>query len=168
METLLHKKSDNFKFLTSFSLDIRAWSTETQTNIALLLYSGVLTHSAPLVSLCTHWKYLKLSFFDVSRGYRKRHEVGLRTLKSTRSQMFFRIGVLKNFTKFKGKQLSWSLSLIKSQTSRPANLIKRDSNLGFFRWILRIFFKNNFFDRTPPVAAFGPCHTFTMKLFLRE
>ena len=47
METLLHKKSDNFKFLTSFSLDIRGWSTETQTNIALLLYSDVLTHSAP-------------------------------------------------------------------------------------------------------------------------
>ena len=48
METPLHKKSDNFKFLTFFSLDIRAWSTETQTNIALLFYSGVLTHS-----LCT-------------------------------------------------------------------------------------------------------------------
>ena len=54
METLLPKKSDNFKFLTSFSLDIRAWSTETQTNIALLLYSGVLTQSTPLVSLYTH------------------------------------------------------------------------------------------------------------------
>ena len=50
----LHKKSDNFKFLTSFSLDIRAWSTKMQANIALLLYSGVLTHSPPLVSLYTH------------------------------------------------------------------------------------------------------------------
>ena len=29
METLLDNKSDNFKFLTSFSLDIRAWSIET-------------------------------------------------------------------------------------------------------------------------------------------
>ena len=139
METLLHKKSDNFKFLTFFSLDIRAWSTETQTNIALLLYGGVLTHSAPLVSLYTHWKYLKLSFFDVSRGYRKRHEVGLRTLKSTRSQMFFRIGVLKNFAIFKGKQLSWSLFLIKLHTSMPANLLKRDSSSGVFLWILRNF-----------------------------
>ena len=136
METLLHKKSDKFKFLASFSLDIRVWSTETQTNIALLLYKGVLTHSAPLVSLYTHWKYLKFSFFDVSRGYRKRHEVGLRTLKSNRSQMFFRKGVLKNFAIFKGKQLSWSLLLIKSRTS---NLLKRNSNSGVFLWALRNF-----------------------------
>ena len=57
METLLSKKSDNFKFLTSFSLDIRAWSTEMQTNIALLLYSGALTHSAPLVCLHKYWKH---------------------------------------------------------------------------------------------------------------
>ena len=62
METLPHKKLGNFKFLTSFSLDIRVWSTETQTNI-VFLYSGVLTHSAPLLSFYTHWKYLKLSFF---------------------------------------------------------------------------------------------------------
>ena len=89
--------------LMSFSLDIRAWSTETQTDVALILYKGVLTHSAPLVSLYTHWKYLKLSFFDFPGGYRKRHEVGLKTLKSTRSKMFFRIGVLKNFVIFKGK-----------------------------------------------------------------
>ena len=135
IETLLHRKSGNFKFLTSFSLDIKTWSTEMLTNIALLLYSGVLTHSAPLVSLCTHWKYLKLSFFNVSRGYRKRHETGLRTLKSTHSQMFFKIDVLKNFAIFKGKQLSCSLFLIKPQTSRPANLLERDSNSGVFLWI---------------------------------
>ena len=136
METLLRKKSDNFKFLASFSLDIRFWSTETQTNIALLLYKGVLAHSAPLISLYTHWKYLKFSFFDVSRGHRKRHEVGLRTLKSNRSQMFFRKGVLKNVAIFKEKQLSWSLLLIKSRTS---NLLKRNSNSGVFLWALRNF-----------------------------
>ena len=54
LETLLHKKLNSFKFLTTFLLDIRDWSTETQTNIALLLHSGVLTNSAPLVSLYTH------------------------------------------------------------------------------------------------------------------
>ena len=160
METLLHKKSDNFKFLTSFSLDIRAWSTETQTNIALLLYSGVLTYSAQLVSLYTHWKYLKLSFFDVSTGYRKRYEMGLRTLKSTRSQMFFRVGVLKNFAIFKRKQLRSSLFFKNSQTCRPATQV--------FSFEYCKIFKNSFFDRTPPVAAFGPRHTFTMKLFLWE
>ena len=51
METLLDNKSDNFKFLTSFLLNITAWLTETLTNITLLLYSGVWTHSAPLVFL---------------------------------------------------------------------------------------------------------------------
>ena len=135
----LHKKSDSFKFLTSFSLDIRAGSIKVQTNITVLLYSGVLTHSAPLVSLYTHWKYRKFSFFYVSRGYRKRHEVGLRTLKSSRSQMFFRIGVLKNFAIFKGTQLSWSFFLIKLQISKSANLLKRDSNSGIFLWILQNF-----------------------------
>ena len=73
METLIDNKSDNFKFLTSFSFDIRAWLTETETHIALFLYSGVWTYSAPLVSLYNHWKYLKLSFFDVFMEYRKRH-----------------------------------------------------------------------------------------------
>ena len=135
----LHKKSDNFKFLMFFSLDIRAWSTETQTNVVLLLYSCVLTHSTPFVSLYTHWKYLKLSFFNDSRGYRKRHEVSLRTFKSTPSQMFLRISVLKNFATFKGKKLSWSLFLIKSQTPTPANFLKTDSNSGVSLWILRNF-----------------------------
>ena len=48
MENFLDNKSDDFKFVTSFSLDIRAWSTETQTNIDLFLYKGVSTHSALL------------------------------------------------------------------------------------------------------------------------
>ena len=69
IKTLLHKKTKNFKFLTSFSLDIIAWSTETKLNIALLLYSSILTHSAPLASLYNHWSS---PFFDLSRGYRKR------------------------------------------------------------------------------------------------
>ena len=41
MRTVLDNKSNNFKFLTSFSLDIRPLSTEKQTNIALFLYSDV-------------------------------------------------------------------------------------------------------------------------------
>ena len=82
METLLHRKSDSFKFLTSFSLDIRAWSTETLTKVALLSYSGVLTHSVPLVSLFMHWKYLKLSFFDVFIGG------GSRTAAASKIELF--------------------------------------------------------------------------------
>ena len=57
METLFDNKSDNFKFLTPFSLDIRAWSTEMQTNITFIANIANIVH-APLVSLYTHWKYL--------------------------------------------------------------------------------------------------------------
>ena len=117
-----------------FSLDIRAWSTETQANIALLSYSGAITHSALLVFLYTHWKYLKPHFLMFPGGIERDwwHEVGLRNLKSTHSQMFFRIGVLKNFAKFKGKQLSRSLFLIKLQASRLATLLKKELQLRCF------------------------------------
>ena len=38
-----------------------------------------------------------------------------------RSQMFFKIGVLKKFAKFTGKHLYWSLFLIKLQASPDLN-----------------------------------------------
>ena len=50
--------------------------------------------------------------------------------RSSRSQIFFQIGVLKNFAKVKGKNLRWSLFLIKLQPQKswkPANFLKRDS-----------------------------------------
>ena len=68
---------------------------------------------------------------------------------SSRSQMFFKIGILKNFT---GKHLRWSLFSIKLQALRPAILLKRDFNTGVFLWNLEIF-KNTFSYRRPPVAA---------------
>ena len=40
--------------------------------------------------------------------------------------------VLKNFAIFTGKRLCWGLFLIKLQVSRPATLLKRDSNTGNF------------------------------------
>ena len=48
-------------------------------------------------------------------------------VRSSRSQMFLKIGVFKNFTIFTGKQLCWSLFLIKLLGFRPATLFKRDS-----------------------------------------
>ena len=38
--------------------------------------------------------------------------------RSSRSQMFFKIGVTKNFAMFTGKHLCWSLFLIKMQAFR--------------------------------------------------
>ena len=49
---------------------------------------------------------------------------------SSRSQMFFKIDVLKNFADFTGNYLFWSLFSIKLQVFRPATLLKRDSNAG--------------------------------------
>ena len=50
------------------------------------------------------------------------------------SQMFFRIGTLKNFANFIGNHLCWSLILTKLQALRPATLLNRDSNTGAFLW----------------------------------
>ena len=53
-------------------------------------------------------------------------------VRSSCSQMIFKIGVLKNFAIFTEKYLCWTLFLIKLPDLRLANLIKRDSNTGVF------------------------------------
>ena len=72
--------------------------------------------------------------------------------RSSRSQIFFKIGVLKNFAKFTRKQPCWSLFLITLQAWKPATLLKGDSNTGVFLWIWRIFKKSCFY-RIPLVAT---------------
>ena len=74
--------------------------------------------------------------------------------RSSRSQMFLKIGVFKNFTIFTGTQLCWSLFLIKLLGFRPATLFKRDSQTGVFLCAQCENFKYTFFYRTPLVAAF--------------
>ena len=65
--------------------------------------------------------------------------------RSSRWQMYFKIGVLKNFAIFTGKHLCWSIFLIKLLAWNSATLFKRDSNTVFFLWILRNFYKQHFF-----------------------
>ena len=65
--------------------------------------------------------------------------------------MFCKKDVLKNFSNFTGKQLYWSLFLIKLQANRPASLIKRDSNTGAFLSNLRNFY----FEEHLRMAAFS-------------
>ena len=60
---------------------------------------------------------------------KKRHLQYL-IFRSSRSQMFFKIGVLKNFANFTAKHLCWSTFFIKLQAWRAAALLKRDSNTG--------------------------------------
>ena len=50
----------------------------------------------------------------------------LKNVDRQRLQMFFKMGVLKNFAIFTGKQLCWNLFLI------TATLLKRDSNTSIF------------------------------------
>ena len=87
-----------------------------------------------LLSNCVCWNWRKDWLFNTSR--------------SSYSQMFFEIGVLKNFAIFTGKYLCWTLFLIKLQAFRPANLLKRSSNTVVFLWILR--------NLTPLVADSAP------------
>ena len=62
--------------------------------------------------------------------------------KSSRLQIFFKVGVLKIFANFTGKHLCWSL----------ASLLKKTPTQVFSCEIYKNF-KNNFFYRTPLVAV---------------
>ena len=59
--------------------------------------------------------------------------------RSSRSQMFFKRHVLKNFTIFTGKHLCWSL--------------KKETLTQMFFCVLSEISKNTLFYRTPSVAA---------------
>ena len=75
-------------------------------------------------------------------------------IRSNRLQMFFKIGVLKSFAIFRGKQLCWSLFLIKLQALVLQHYLKekRDPNTCISCEYCKIF-KNSFFYRTLLVAA---------------
>ena len=47
-------------------------------------------------------------------------------------EMFFKIGILKDFANLTRKHLRWSLFLTKLQALRHATLSKRDLNTGVF------------------------------------
>ena len=68
-----------------------------------------------------------------------------RIVRSSRSQMFFSIDLLKGFAHFTGKHLCWSLFLIKFQASRPAaqvfsceisKIFKKTFFTEHLRWLL--------------------------------
>ena len=91
---------------------------------------------------------------EISHLFNMKCNTGLS--RSSRSQMFFKIDLLKNFAIFVGKLLCWSLFLIKLQALKPATLLKRLQHMCFpvntAKFRLEIF-KNSFFQRTPPVAT---------------
>ena len=80
--------------------------------------------------------------------------------KSRRSQMIFKIDVLKNLIKLTGQKLCWSLFLRKLQALRPATLSKRDFIEISMETLTQLFscqickiLKNTFSYRTPSEAA---------------
>ena len=77
-------------------------------------------------------------------------QFGFQIYISSRLQMFFGSGALKNFAMFAVKYLCWSFFLIMLQAFMSAISLKRDSNIGVFLWNLR-----NLFYRTLQVAASG-------------
>ena len=103
-------------------------------------------------SLCIPTENILRSNFLMFSGSIERdmwHKVGLRTLKSTRTQMFFRIGVLKNVSMFEGKYLSWSVFLIKLQVSSPvALLFEKKLPLRYFPLNIAKSLRAAFFYRT--------------------
>ena len=76
-------------------------------------------------------KNFKIFFLFISL-FKAFPPVRLHLLRSSRLQLFFKIGALKNFAYFTGKHPCWSFFLIKLQALRPATLLKRDSNTGVF------------------------------------
>ena len=65
-------------------------------------------------------------------------------------EVLWKKGVFKNFAKFKGKQLCWSLFFEKVEGLKRATLYwKRDSIIGVFLWILWNFYKDLFYGAPP-------------------
>ena len=54
------------------------------------------------------------------------------SLRSSHSEVFCKIGVLRNFAKFTGKRLCESLFFNNVAGLRAATLLKRDSGTGVF------------------------------------
>ena len=98
-------------------------------------------------------------------------------VKSSRSQMFFKIGVLKNFAIFTGKHLWRNLFIIKLQAWRPEGLqlYQKEAPTQVFSCEYCEILKNPFFCRTPLllcyylIASLAPQELFNLiSLFLLE
>ena len=76
--------------------------------------------------------FATVSGFNTLSTSKKRKKSKKKKARSSRMQVSFRIGVLKNFAHFTGKHLCRSPFLIKLQALRLVTLLKRDSKTGVF------------------------------------
>ena len=59
--------------------------------------------------------------------------------KSSRPEVFYKKGVLENFTKFTEKHFCWGLFLVKLQDLRPKTLLRSDFTTGVSCKFYKIF-----------------------------
>ena len=87
--------------------------------------------------------------------------------RSSRSQMFFRIGVLKKFAMFTEKHLCWSLFLIKLQDFRcfPVNIAKL-LRAAFFIEHLQYIFKKTLLNICYNNRCHSLYHSFSLVLLV--
>ena len=105
-------------------------------------YEPILRHC----SLCTPTENILSSPFLMFSGSierNMRHEVGLKTLKSSRTQMFFRLGVLFHNIQRKTPELE---SLFNKVTGlQPCNFIKKRLQLRYFPLNIATFLRTALF-----------------------
>ena len=118
-----------FQFVPRFS-KYETWNHKTQyyfigrnvkwycANTEALLYPGT--------SFILGWDFISVTCKRTPTSHR------ILNCQKHLSQMFFKIVVLKNFAVFLGKQLCWSLFLIKLLASWLSTSSKRDSGTGVF------------------------------------
>ena len=68
---------------------------------------------------CLKFEKLKILFKTYSLMFRAFLLLWLYNVRSSGSQILFKIGILKNFANFTGEQLCWSFFLLKLKAFRP-------------------------------------------------
>ena len=132
-------------------------------NCGLKVCSFITTETPAQVLFCEYNEIFKNTFFTekphcfctsmqivFSRSSNQHKEMLFHLLRSSQRKYSLKKGVLENFAISTGKYLCCSHFLVMLQTFRPATLIRRDSNIGIFLWVLRNFceyFKNTHFEK---------------------
>ena len=125
-----------------------------------------------------NWRVLFISSKNVSSGYLIPHIPRIPQIipqmwpfnfntcifGSNSSQMFFKWGVPKYFAIFTGKQLWWSILLMKLEAFRPTTLLKWDFTTVcflFYRCTLR---SDTVFSNRKPFKNDEKCSSFALKI----
>ena len=165
-----HMAKTNILVLTKTSwrrLEDVFWRRKAKANIFFLIKTSwrrlLKTNTKDVFKACLRrlhqdktnacWEERHLSEMDFHEGD---HSI----IRSSHSQMFFKIGALKNLAIFTGKHLCWSLFLIKYLAWRPSTQTWKTPTQVFSCEYCEIF-ESTFFYRTPLVAAFLLTHCFS-------